>query len=271
MEKCSEKLRQGRIKVKILAIEASGLTAGCALAEDGRLIGDYNIQYQKTHSQTLVPMLDELKRMTDLDLSSLDAIAITAGPGSFTGLRIGAATAKGIGLALEKPILPVPTVDSLAFNLFGTPDLVCPVMDARRRQVYTGIYEEREKPVCVRPQCAISVEELAEDLNGRGRDVIFLGDGVPVYQKTLDELVKVPHRYAPGHLALQRAASTAVLAELFYEERGEACLVSSDDFRPEYLRKSQAERQREEAELHGKMASLAAGRLVRDLEAEKST
>lgn len=254
--------------MKILAIEASGLTAGCAVACDGKLIGDYNIQYQKTHSQTLVPMLDELKRMTELDLSTLDAIAITEGPGSFTGLRIGAATAKGIALVLDKPILPVPTVDSLAFNLFGTQDLVCPIMNARRHQVYTGIYEERDKPVRLREQCAVSVEELAQDLNERGREVIFLGDGVPVYQSVLDELLKVPHRYAPGHLAMQRAASTAVLAELLYEEQGERCLVSSDDFRPEYLRKSQAERQKEEAQQQGRMASLAAGRLIRDLEAE---
>lgn len=255
--------------MKILAIEASGLTAGCAIAEDGNLIGDYNIQYKKTHSQTLVPMLDELKRMTDLDLGSVDAVALTEGPGSFTGLRIGAATAKGIGLALDKPILPVPTVDSLAFNLFGTEALVCPVMDARRHQVYTGIYEEKTEPVCLLPQCAVSVEELAGELNKRNREVIFLGDGVPVYRKVLDELVKVPHTYAPGHLSLQRAATTAVLACLRYEKEREACLVSADDFRPEYLRKSQAERQKEEAELHGKMASLAAGRLVRDLEAEQ--
>lgn len=255
--------------MKILAIEASGLTAGCAIAEDGNLIGDYNIQYKKTHSQTLVPMLEELKNMTELELSSIDAIALTEGPGSFTGLRIGAATAKGIGLALEKPLLPVPTVDSLAFNLFGTESLVCPIMDARRRQVYTGIYEENTHPVCLRKQCAISVEELAQDLNERNRPVIFLGDGVPVYRSVLDEQVKVSHSYAPGHLSLQRAATTAVLACHLYEEQGDACLVSADDFRPEYLRKSQAERQKEEAELHGKMASLAAGRLVRDLEAEQ--
>lgn len=251
--------------MKILAIEASGLTAGCAVAEDGRLIGDYNVQYQKTHSQTLVPMLDELRKMTDLDLPSIDAIAITAGPGSFTGLRIGAATAKGIGMALEKPIIPVPTVDSIAFNLFGVSDLVCPLMDARRQQVYTGIYEEQDEPVCVRGQCAISIQELLEDLNERGRGVIFLGDGVPVYRAIIEEMCSVPHRYAPGHLAMQRAASTAILAGKLYEKNGENVFVSADDFRPEYLRKSQAERQKEEAQRSGRMAALAAGRLVKDM------
>ena len=250
--------------MKILAIEASGLTAGCAVEENGRLIGDYNLQYQKTHSQTLVPMLAELQKMTDLDLSGIDVIAITAGPGSFTGLRIGAATAKGIGLALNKPILPVPTVDSIAFGLFGTRALVCPVMDARRQQVYTGIYEEMDRHVCLRPQCAVSLQELMEDLNGRNREVIFLGDGVPVYRSVIEELCRVPFLFAPGHMAVQRAGNTAILAEQIFREKGEAALVSADDFRPEYLRKSQAERQMEEASRTGRMAALAAGRLLKE-------
>lgn len=254
--------------MKVLAIEASGITAGCALAEDGRLIGDYNIQYKKTHSQTLVPMMDELRKITELDLHTLDAIAITSGPGSFTGLRIGAATAKGIGLALELPIIPVPTLDSLAYNIFGVEALVCPIMDARRQQVYTAVYEEKEKQVCLREPCAVPVEELIEDLNQRGREVIFLGDGVPVYRDVIDEKLQMPHLYAPGHLALQRAASTAIRACELYAEKGEDAFVNADDFRPEYLRKSQAERQKEEAEREGKMASLAAGRLLKDLKAE---
>lgn len=256
--------------MKILAIEASGLTAGCAVAEDGRLIGEYNIQYQKTHSQTLVPMMDELRRTTELDLGTVDAIAITKGPGSFTGLRIGAATAKGIALALEKPILPVSTLESLAFNLFGVQGLVCPIMDARRQQVYTGIYEENSESVCLREPCAIPIEELAEDLNGRGQAVIFLGDGVPVYRDWLEENLTVPHSFALGHQLYQRAGTTAVLASFLYERMGNACLASAEDFRPEYLRKSQAERQKEEAQRSGRMEALAAGRLLKDLAKESS-
>lgn len=234
--------------MKILAIEASGLVAGCALVTDGLLTGDYNIQFKKTHSQTLLPMVDELRRLTDLDLKTLDAIALTKGPGSFTGLRIGAATAKGMGLALEIPLIPVPTVDSLAFNLFGTDALVCPLMDARRQQVYTGIYEEETEHTCLRGQCAVPVREIIEDLNGRGRKVIFLGDGAPVYRKVIEEEMRVPYQFAPAHLSRQRAASCAVLAARMYEQLGEACLVSADDFRPEYLRQSQAERERAEKE-----------------------
>ena len=229
--------------MKILAIEASGPVAGCALWEDGTLTAEYSVQYKKKHSQSLVPMLDEMREMIDLDLSGIDFIAVTSGPGSFTGLRIGAATVKGLGLALDKPVLPVPTVDSLACNLYGTDRLICPLMDARRQQVYTGIYENRDGLNVLHPQCVTALADIAEELNQLGREVIFLGDGVPVNEKALEDLMKVPYYLAPAHLNRQRAATTAVRAAQIYEEKGENALVSSDDFRPEYLRVPQAERE----------------------------
>ena len=230
--------------MKILAIEASGPVAGCALWEDGTLTAEYSVQYKKKHSQSLVPMLDEMREMIDLDLSGIDFIAVTSGPGSFTGLRIGAATVKGLGLALDKPVLPVPTVDSLACNLYGTDQLICPLMDARRQQVYTGIYENRDGLNVLRPQCVTALADIVEELNQLGREVIFLGDGVPVNEKALAELMKVPYLLAPAHLNRQRAAATAVRAAQIYKEKGQEALVSSDDFRPEYLRVPQAERER---------------------------
>ena len=230
--------------MKILAIEASGPVAGCALWEDGTLTAEYSVQYKTKHSQSLVPMLDEMREMIDLDLSGIDFIAVTSGPGSFTGLRIGAATVKGLGLALDKPVLPVPTVDSLACNLYGTDRLICPLMDARRQQVYTGIYENRDGLNVLRPQCVTALADIVEELNQLGREVIFLGDGVPVNEKALAELMKVPYLLAPAHLNRQRAAATAVRAAQIYEEKGQEALVSSDDFRPEYLRVPQAERER---------------------------
>ena len=230
--------------MKILAIEASGPVAGCALWEDRTLTAEYSVQYKKKHSQSLVPMLDEMREMIDLDLSGIDFIAVTSGPGSFTGLRIGAATVKGLGLALDKPVLPVPTVDSLACNLYGTDRLICPLMDARRQQVYTGIYENRDGLNVLRPQCVTALADIVEELNQLGREVIFLGDGVPVNEKALAELMKVPYLLAPAHLNRQRAAATAVRAAQIYEEKGQEALVSSDDFRPEYLRVPQAERER---------------------------
>ena len=230
--------------MKILAIEASGPVAGCALLEDGVLTAEYSVQYKKKHSQSLVPMLDEMKRMLDLQLSSIDFLAVTEGPGSFTGLRIGAATVKGLGLALDKPVLPVPTVDSLACNLFGTDRLICPLMDARRQQVYTGIYENDGELRVIEPQCVVALSEITQKLNALGREVIFLGDGVPVNEAALGEQMTVPYPIAPAHVNRQRAASTAVRAAQIYAERADAALVSADDFRPEYLRIPQAERER---------------------------
>ena len=127
--------------MKIIAIDSSGLVATVAIAADDTLTAEYTVNYKKTHSQTLLPMLDEIKKMTELDISEVDAVAIAAGPGSFTGLRIGSATAKGLGLALDKPLIEVPTVDALAMNMWGSSDIICPIMDARRNQVYTGFYE----------------------------------------------------------------------------------------------------------------------------------
>lgn len=123
--------------MKILALDSSGLVASVAVVEDDNLIAEYTVNYKKTHSQTLLPMLDEIVKMTELDLDTIDAVAVAAGPGSFTGLRIGSATAKGLGLALKKPLIGVPTLEGLAYNLYNTKGLICPLMDARRNQVYT--------------------------------------------------------------------------------------------------------------------------------------
>jgi tRNA threonylcarbamoyladenosine biosynthesis protein TsaB len=189
-------------------------------------------------------MLSEMSGMVDLELSSIDFIAVTKGPGSFTGLRIGAATVKGLGLALNKPVLPVPTVDSLACNLYGTDRLICPLMDARRQQVYTGIYENQDGLKVLEPQCVTALTEITAKLNALGKEVIFVGDGVPVNEEALKEQMQVPYLLAPAHLSRQRAASTAVRAAQIYAEMGEAALVTADDFRPEYLRIPQAERER---------------------------
>ena len=159
--------------VRILALDSSGLVASVALSEDENLIAEYTVQYKKTHSQTLLPMLQEICRMVELDLNTVDAVAVAAGPGSFTGLRIGSATAKGLAFALNKPVVPVPTVDGLAYQMYGAGELVCPIMDARRSQVYTGIYEfvpDQNGQFAydmrvIRQQCAVAFDEIAEALN----------------------------------------------------------------------------------------------------------
>lgn len=236
--------------MKILALDSSGLVASVAVAEDDILVAEYTVNYKKTHSQTLMPMLQAVKEMTELDLESVDAIAIAAGPGSFTGLRIGSATAKGLGLALDKPIVEVPTVAGLAYNIWGSDKLICPFMDARREQVYTGLFRfEKEdngyRMVTVKEQCAIGIADMIEEINRLGEEVIFLGDGVPVYEKKLVEGLQVSYSFAPAHANRQRAASVAALAEIYYKEGKQ---VPAGEHQPEYLRLSQAERERMEQE-----------------------
>lgn len=234
--------------MKILGIDSSGLVASVAVVEDGVILGEYTMNYKKTHSQTLLPMLDELRQMTELDLNSVDAIAIAAGPGSFTGLRIGAATAKGLGLALDKPLVEVPTLEGLAYNLHGTDRLVCPLMDARRNQVYTGIYRFVPEGndfslMAVEQQCAKDIREILARLNELQQEVIFLGDGVPVYRNIIEQELQVKYYYASSSNNRQRAASVAALGAEFFA-RGQ--VVTAAEHQPEYLRKSQAEREQEE-------------------------
>lgn len=247
--------------MKILGLDSSGLVASVAVVEDdgenSNLVAEYTVNYKKTHSQTLLPMLDAIAQMTELDLSTVDAIAVAGGPGSFTGLRIGSATAKGLGLALNKPLVHIPTVDALAYNLYGTEKLICPLMDARRNQVYTGIYEfQGEKLRALEPQMAVGIEEIAEKLCRLGREVIFLGDGVPVFRKRLtEELMKdVPFSFAPAHVNKQRAGAVAMLA-VSYVRAGKT--ETAAEHRPDYLRLSQAERERLEKEQQEKSGANA--------------
>ena len=201
------------------------------------------MNFKKTHSQTLLPMIDEMVRMLEIELSAIDGIAVAGGPGSFTGLRIGAATAKGLGLALKKPLIHVPTVDAMAYNLYGSDAFICPIMDARRNQVYTGIYHCRERLEIVKPQCAMDMGELIRELNRMGEKVVFLGDGVPVFCAAIREGMTVPYSFAPAQSSRQRAGSVAALGALYFKE---GKTVDAGAFEPDYLRKSQAEREREQ-------------------------
>ena len=259
--------------MRVLAIDSSGLTATVAVVEETQTVAEYTINYKKTHSQTLLPMIDEVVKMTELDLGTINAIAVAGGPGSFTGLRIGSATAKGLGLALNKPLIHVPTVDGLAYNVFGWEDIICPIMDARRNQVYTGIYTfskkagEKEGRNLVEPvfqvikmQMAVSIEELAERLNRYRRPVVFLGDGVPVYENVLAEKLTVPYSFAPAYMNRQRAAVVGTLAIQYYKS---GKFETAEEHRPDYLRVSQAERERAQREKEAEI-------IVRELKVEDS-
>lgn len=244
--------------MRLIALDSSGLVASAAILHDDELVGEYTLNHKKTHSQTLLPMLEELKNMTELELDSVDAIAVAGGPGSFTGLRIGSATAKGLAWTMDVPVISVPTTDAMAYHFYGSDKLICPIMDARRGQVYCGIYtfertQERRRTggrvayrlQAIQDACAAAVEDLVERLNGLQREVVFLGDGVPVYQETIAERITVPYSFAPPHCNRQRAANVAALGAVYFAE---GKVQDAAEHVPEYLRISQAERERIEAE-----------------------
>ena len=234
--------------MKVLGLDSSGLVASAAIVENDITVAEYTMNHKKTHSQTLLPMLDELKRMAELDLQTVDALAVAAGPGSFTGLRIGSATAKGLGFALGIPIIPVPTVDALAYNLYGSEKLICPIMDARRNQVYTGLYTFQKKDgasgyeLCIiQKQCAVDIAEIVAIINDTRQETIFLGDGVDVYGGRIAELMRVAYSFAPACCNRQRASCVASLGIALYEK---GIYQTADEHAPDYLRLSQAERER---------------------------
>lgn len=230
--------------MKILAIESSGLVASAAIATEDTLLAEYTVNFKKTHSQMLLPMVEEIVTMVGLELKEIDAIAVSAGPGSFTGLRIGSATAKGLGLALNKPIIPVPTTQGIAANLYGTEGIICPLMDARRNQVYTGLYRcNKEGFTIVEDQMAVLVDEIIEKVNALGEPVTYLGDGVEAFSAILSEKTKVPFSFAPLHVNKQRAGALAARAVELYKE---GVMQTAAEHEPDYLRLSQAERELKE-------------------------
>lgn len=250
------------MSIKILAIETSGPLASVSIVKDGETQGIKVGDYEATHSETLMPMLDELVRDTGISLEEVDAIAVSAGPGSFTGLRIGSAAAKGLGMALHKPLIHIPTLHAMAYNLLGSPGFIVPMLDARRGQVYTGIFtfvlraDNTLDFEVFQDSCAMSVEDLLErlelltSLDGNPPPVIFLGDGLFEYHQIIEEKATFDFEYAPDEAMLQRADTVALLGQLFFYN---GMTVPADQEAPDYLRPSQAERVRAEKKAKEKL------------------
>jgi tRNA threonylcarbamoyl adenosine modification protein YeaZ/ribosomal-protein-alanine acetyltransferase len=217
-------------------------------------------------------MIDEILKNTETKLEEVDGIVVAHGPGSFTGLRIGTTIAKGFGLALDKPLINIPTVDGLAYQIYGFEGLICPLMDARRNQVYTGLYtfekvaDDSSSKIAkeqstdnlsprvvkeqsadnlsfrvVKRQSALSIDDVIKELNNQNKHVIFLGDGVPVHQEQLIREIEVPLFFAPTFLNRQNAAAIGALGIRYLKEGKTKTAL---EYRPEYLRFAQAERER---------------------------
>ncbi|MCR5607463.1 MAG: tRNA (adenosine(37)-N6)-threonylcarbamoyltransferase complex dimerization subunit type 1 TsaB [Lachnospiraceae bacterium] len=231
--------------MRLLAIDSSGMTASVAVLNEQGLMGEYTVNYKKTHSQTLLPMIDELLRFLEINKKDLDCIAVSEGPGSFTGLRIGAATAKGLALALDIPVAAVSTLEALAYNGISSENIVCPIMDARRNNVFTGLYKwndynKSEEPEIVMEQTAMEINELIEKINSIGEKVLFVGDGIGVYREVIAKQIKVPYNCINDVMRNQRASSVGAIGMRNYNN---GILTHGDDFEPVYLRLSQAERE----------------------------
>ncbi len=236
--------------MKLLAIEGSGGVASVALLnlEDDTITAEYTLNHALTHSQTLLPMIDEITARTECAKSEIKAIAVSSGPGSFTGLRIGSATAKGLALALDIPILHVPTIEALAYNLYGFDGYVCPIMDARRDQTYTGMFHFTEGSLaCDIEDGAMDINELLDKIEGTLGDkkVIFTGDGIPVFREAINARLGDKAMYAPAGFNRQRASSVAIYGAKLLAS---GITESSDEHLPDYFRTSQAEREKAERE-----------------------
>jgi len=233
------------MRLKILAFESSARAAGTALLSDGVLLGEYMQNSGQTHSRTLLNMAQELLAGCDLAPRDVDAVAVAAGPGSFTGVRIGVAAAKGFAWGLELPLCGVSTLEAMALGAACCDGIWCACMDARRSQLYTAVFESRAGALTrLSPDSAISLEELESQLKEVEKPVFLVGDGAQLCYNTLGTALPAL-RLLPEHLRQQRAAGVALLANRLILA-GADC--SAGALQPNYLRMSQAERVRREKE-----------------------
>ncbi len=230
--------------MRILALDTTTPTASAAVWHDGDLLGVYTIR-TTTHSTTVLPMVESLLATLSLSVPDMDMLAVSAGPGSFTGVRIGVATLKGLAFSHQIPCVGVSSLEALARNLTGYQGILCPVINARRGHVYTALFEADgiRPPKRLTEDDLVSVADLAENLQALDKPIYAAGDGYDMLEKALPEggLVSVP-----GFLRAPYAFGTADVAAQIYEEAADTSVFTEAALVPLYLRKSQAEREREE-------------------------
>ena len=238
--------------MRVLALDTSSIVASVAIVDENKLLGEVTFNYKKQHSIIVMPMIDSLLTSLEIDIADIDGIACASGPGSFTGLRIGAATAKGLCHGAGKPLIGVPTLDALAFNIAYYSGIICPIMDALRGNVYTSMYRWAGDGLFkFEDYMAVSLDELMQKLKEYNENVVFLGDGIFIYKQKIQEALKEKALFAPPHLNMQRASSVASIG---IKRLIEGNVDNYLNFAPFYLRKSQAEREYEKK--HGGMDSL---------------
>lgn len=229
--------------MKVLTVDTATIVATAAVVDENKLICETIVNFQKKHSEKLMPAIDHMLKDAGLTIQDMDAFGIVNGPGSFTGLRIGMATVKGFAQALDKPVIPVSTLEALAYNLPYADGVVCPILDAQRSQVYTALFRfnEEEGMVAELEDSVMDVEELIGILENYSDGPIYLlGDGVPRFYETIVEALPGIIKVKP-HLSMNRASSAGTLAV----ER--ALKKQWQDYKsvePVYIRPSYAEEQK---------------------------
>ena len=225
--------------MKILAIDTSSQAASCALLEDERPIGLFYIDAKLTHSQTILPMVENMLSACQQKLGDVDLFAVSNGPGSFTGLRIGTAAVKGMAHALNKPCVGLSTLEGLAYNMVGHSGIVCAVMDARCNQVYTALFDLDDGMRRITEDLAIPLEELHEILKKQEKNIVLVGDGAVLCYNSIMEHDVCSVTLAPAHQRLQNAHSVGLAA--LYNHIDEA--AEARELQPSYLRLPQAQRE----------------------------
>lgn len=223
----------------ILSLDTSSVSASCALVEDGKTVAAGFLNAKITHSATLMPMVENLFSVSGRNISDVNMFAATSGPGSFTGVRIGASILLGIAFGKNVPCVGVSTLQTTAYpfdnEIYGG-KIICPVMDARRGQFYNALFKDGQR---LTPDRAISAEELSSELISYGADVVICGDGYKLAEKLMPDIRLIK---PPTQLIYPTAANAARLAYDIYENTDDKSLFSDLSFKPVYLRPSQAER-----------------------------
>ncbi len=226
----------------VLGLETATNVCGVALISEDRVLAELSVTGRLTHSQRLMPLVEQALAESGVERTAIDGIAVSAGPGSFTGLRIGLATAKGLGFSLERPVLPVPTLDALAFNVWSWPGLICPLLDARKAQVYAALYrgdpEGRAGLRRLGGYWAMDLGSLLDRISAFAGPVLFLGDAVGRYGGAIKERLPEKARFAPVSARFPAAASVAQIGSclLATGHRPDAAQAT-----PIYIRPSEAE------------------------------
>lgn len=223
--------------MKVLAVDTSAVVASCAIIDDDRILGEITINNKLTHSQTIMPAIDELLKLCECTLSGIDLFAAAEGPGSYTGLRIGMATIKGLAHGTGKKVIGINTLEALAFRLPYCEHLITPIMDARKNRVFTATYiwEDGKMRIVTEP-CVITIEECIADC-GNYLDTVFTGDAVPVHRNIIKKELGDKAWFAPASSGFQSAASVAQLALLKKDEA-----LEYGDLKPKYIGKSQIDK-----------------------------